>query len=93
MVDWARWVTGSVELYADILDVCVGGHVSTFEERWPIFMQQYLDLKAVANLRGAVSFKPPERIYHVYFLGLMHFLRPMGWDVSIEPRAGGGYID
>lgn len=93
MVDWARWVTGGVESYTDILDVCVGGHVSTFEERWPIFMQQYLDPKAVVKLRDAVSFKTPEKIYHVYFLGLMHFLRPKGWEVSIEPRAGGGYVD
>ena len=23
----------------------------------------------------------------------MHYLRPKGWEVSIEPRAGGGYLD
>ena len=91
MMDWARWVTGGVE--SDILDICVGGHVSTFEERWPIFMQQYLDPKAVAKVEGAISLKNSERIYHVYFLGLMHFLPPKGWDVSIKPRDGGGYID
>jgi hypothetical protein len=93
MVDWARWITGSVESYIDIFDVCVEGHVSIFAERWPIFMQQHLDPKSVAKTRGAVSFKNPERIYQVYFLGLMHCLRPKGWEVSIEPRAGGGYID
>jgi len=43
MVDWARWITGGVESYTDILDVCVEGHVSIFAERWPIFMQQHLD--------------------------------------------------
>jgi len=93
MVDWARWIIGGVESYTDVLDVCVEGHVSTFEERWPIFMQQHLDPKTVAKARGAVSLKTPENIYQVYFLGLMHCLRPKGWEVSIEPRAGGGYID
>jgi len=92
MVDWAGWITGSVESYANILDMCVEGHISTFAERWPIFMQQHLDPKTVAKTR-AVSFKTPERIYQVYFLGLMHFLRPKGWEVSIESRAGGGYLD
>ena len=56
-------------------------------------MQQHLDLKTVAKTRGAISLKTPERIYQVYFLGLMHFLRPKGWEVSIESRAGGGYLD
>jgi len=93
MADWARWITGGVESYTDILDVCVEGHVSTFAERWPLFMQQHLDPKSVAKTRDAVSFKTPERIYQVYFLGLMHFLRPKGWEVSIEPQARGGYID
>jgi PD-(D/E)XK nuclease superfamily len=93
MMDWARWITGGISSYTDILDICVGGHISTFEERWPIFMQQHLDPKTVAKARGAVSLKTPESIYHVYFLGLMHILRPKGWEVSIEARAGGGYID
>lgn len=93
MVDWAGWITGSIESYANILDMCVEGHISTFAERWPIFMQQHLDPKTVAKTRGAVSFKTPERIYQVYFLGLMHFLRPKGWEVSIESRAGGGYLN
>jgi hypothetical protein len=93
MMDWARWITGGVEFYTDIFDVCVEGHVSTFEERWPIFMQQHLDPKTTAKVRGAVSLETPESIYHVYFLGLMHFLLPKGWEVSIEPRAGGGYIN
>jgi hypothetical protein len=89
MVDWARWITGGVESYTDIFDVCVEGHVSIFAERWPIFIQQHLDPKT----RGAVGFKTPERIYQVYFLGHMHCLRPKGWEVSIKPRAGGGHID
>jgi hypothetical protein len=93
MVDWARWITGGVESYTDILDVCVEGHVSIFAERWLVFMQQHLDSKTVAKTWGAVSFKTSERIYQVYFLGLMHCLRPKGWEVSIEPRAGGGYIN
>ena len=33
MVDWARWVADGVETNTYILDVCVEGHVSTFEER------------------------------------------------------------
>jgi len=53
----------------------------------------YLDPKTVAKVRGTVSLKTPESIYHVYFLGIMHFLRPKGWEVSIESRAGGGYLD
>jgi len=93
MVDWARWITGGVGSHADILNICVEGHISTFAERWLIFMQQHLDLKSVAKTGGTISLKTPERIYQVYFLGLMHFLRPKGWEVSIEPRAGGGYLD
>jgi len=93
MVDWARWIIGRDGSYTDILDICVEGHVSTFAERWPIFMQQHLDPKTVGKVRGAVSLKTPERIYQVYFLGLMHVLRPKGWEVSIEPQAGGGYLD
>jgi hypothetical protein len=93
MTDWARWITGSVESYTDILDICMEGHVATFEERWPTFMQQHLAPKTVAKSRDAVSPETPERIYQVYFLGLMHFLRPKGCEVSIKPRAGEGYID
>jgi hypothetical protein len=93
MMDWARWIMGGVISCTDILDICVGGHGSTFEERWPVFMQQHLDLKTVAKAQSAVSLKTPESIYHIYFLGLMHVLRPKGWEVSIEARAGGGYIN
>ena len=95
MNDWARWITDSVTVKSDlnILDICVEGHVETFAERWPNFMQQNLDPKTVAKLRGTISNKTPERIYRVYFLGLMHSLRCKGWDVSIESRGGGGYID
>jgi hypothetical protein len=56
-------------------------------------MQQRLDPKIVAKERGAESRKTPEKIYHVFFLGLMQYLRRFGWEVSIEPRAGGGYVD
>jgi hypothetical protein len=93
MVDWARWVTADVKSHTDILDVCVEGHVTTFEERWPDFLQQNLDPTTVAKVRGAVSAEAPERVYQAYLVGLMHFLRPKGWEVSIEPRAGCGYID
>jgi hypothetical protein len=93
MTDWARWITDGVESYTDILNICVEGHVSTFEERWLIFMQQHLDLKIVTKVQGAVSLKTPESIYQVYFLGLLHFLRPKGWEVTIEPRDGDGYIN
>ena len=93
MADWAKWITDGVESYTDILEVCVDGHVSIVAERWPIFVQQHLDPKTVAKTRGAVNFKTPERIYQVYFLGLMHYLSPKGWEVSIEPRVGGGCID
>jgi len=61
--------------------------------KWPNFMQQQLDPKLVGKARGAVSRKTPERIYHVLFWDLMQSLRVKGWEVSIEPRAGGGHID
>ena len=92
-MDWARWITGGPASSTNILDVCVEGHISTFEEGWPDFMEQHLDPKAVGKVRGAVSLKTPEKIYQVYFLGLMHCLRPKGWEVCIEPRAGRGYIN
>jgi PD-(D/E)XK nuclease superfamily len=90
MKDWARWITDGVECYTDVLTICVEGHISTFEERWPIFMQRHLNT-TVAKVQGAVSL---ENIYQVYFLGHMHsLLRPMGWEVSIEPRDRDGYIN
>lgn len=94
MVDWARWITGNVnEAYKDILDICAKGPVTAFSQRWPMFMQQHLDPKLVAKTRGSISRKTPENIYHVYLLGLVHVLRPKGWEVIIEARAGAGYID
>jgi PD-(D/E)XK nuclease superfamily len=92
-MDWARWITGGISSNTDILDICVGGHVSTFEERWPIFMQQHLNPQTVAKAQGAFSLKTAESIYHVYFLGLMHVLWPKGWEVSIKAQTGGGYIN
>ena len=95
MADWARWITGAVQNPAglDVIDLCVKGPVSRFAERWPNFMQHHLDPKAVDKLRGTNSTKTPEAIYHVYFLGLMHVLRPKGWEISSESRAGCGYLD
>ena len=94
-MDWARWITGDVDPYTNIFDICVNGPVSSFAERWPIFMQQHLDPKTVAKERGAVSLKTPESIYQVYLLGLMHLLRSKGWEVSMKSRDGSqaGYID
>ena len=93
MTDWARWVIGDVEPSDDILKMCVEGPVSDFAMKWPNFMQQQLDPKLVGKARGAVSRKTPEKIYHVLFWGLMQSLRGEGWEVSIEPRAGVGYVD
>jgi len=93
MTDWARWIIGDVESGDDILKMCVEGPVSDFTAKWPNFMQQQLDPKLVDKAQGAVGRKTPERIYHVLFWGLMQSLRAKGWEVSIEPRAGGGYID
>jgi hypothetical protein len=92
MTDWARWVIGDVS-WNDILEPCVEGPVSDFETRWPDYMQSELDPKLVTKTRGAVSPKTPEKICHVFVLGLIHFLRAKGWEVSAEPRAGGGYLD
>jgi PD-(D/E)XK nuclease superfamily len=93
MTDWARWIIGDVEFWNDILKMCVDGPVSDFTAKWPNFMQQQHDSKLVGKERGAVSCKTPERIYHILFWGLMQSLRAKGWEVSIEPQAGGGYID
>ena len=93
MVDWARWVIGNVEGHEGILNACTMGPVSAFVEGWPDFMQQRLDPKAVAKARGAVSSKTPEKIYHVYLLGLLYTLEQKGWKVTMEGRAGGGYVD
>src|ERR1700733_15232737 len=75
MTDWARWITDGVGSCTDILVVCVEGHISTFEERWPIFMQQHFNPKTPAKVLGAVSL---ESIYQVFFPGLMHSLQPKG---------------
>jgi PD-(D/E)XK nuclease superfamily len=93
MTDWARWIIRDVESCDNILKACVEGPVSDFAAKWPDFMQQQLDPKLVDKERGAVSRKTSERIYHVLFWGLMQSLRAKGWEVSIEPRAGGGYVD
>ena len=93
MADWTRWIIGDVEPYNNILRTCVEGPIREFEAKWPNFMQQLLDPKLVAKTRGALSRKTPEKIYHVLFLGLMQSLRAEGWEVIVEARAGGGYVD
>lgn len=90
MTDWARWITDDVGSCTNILVVCVEGHISTFEERWLIFMEQHFNPKPAAKILGPVSLKS---IYQVFFLGLMHSLQSKGWEASIEPRAGDGYIN
>ena len=93
MSDWASWITGSVKNVTGILNICVRGPVNTFAAQWPDFMQQNFDPKAVAKARGALSSKTPEHIYQVFLLGLMYYLQSEGWEISIEPRGGSGYID
>ena len=56
-------------------------------------MQRQLDPKLVGKARGAVSRKTHERMYRVLFWGLLQSLRVKGWEVSMELRAGGGYIN
>ncbi len=56
-------------------------------------MQQQLDSKLVSKAQGAVGGKTLERIYLVLFWSLVQSLREKGWEVSIEPRAGAGYVD
>jgi hypothetical protein len=51
------------------------------------------DPKLVAKTRGAASPKTPERIYQVLFLGLMQSLIGEGWEVKVEARVGGGFVD
>ncbi|KIL70012.1 hypothetical protein M378DRAFT_156070, partial [Amanita muscaria Koide BX008] len=95
MTDWARWITGAIEPRASdvVLKTCVEGPIRDFTAKWPNFMQQNLDPKLVGKARGAVSNKTPEKIYHVFFLGLMLSTRAKGWEVSIEPRTGSGFVD
>jgi hypothetical protein len=50
-------------------------------------MHQHLDPKTVAKVGGAISLKTPEKIDHIYFLGLMHVLRPKGCAVLIELKS------
>ena len=69
------------------------GPVRDFTLKWPNFMQQHLDPKLVSKVRGAISNKTPEGIYHVFFLGLILSTSAKGWEVSIEPRTGGGFVD
>jgi hypothetical protein len=56
-------------------------------------MQQSLHPKAVAKARGAISSKTPEAVYQVFVLGLLLGVKLKGWEVTIEPRGGSGYID
>jgi PD-(D/E)XK nuclease superfamily len=94
MMDWTGWIIGDVgSCQRDILKKCVEGPVSDFATKWPNFMQQQLDPKLVGKAQGAVGRKTAERIYRVLFWGFMQSLREKGWDVSIERRAGGGYVD
>jgi len=93
MVDWARWVVGDVESSDDVLKLCVEGPVSDFEERWPDFIQQQLDPKFVSKTPCILNRKTPEKIYHVFLLGLMQSLRRKGWELSPESRAGNGFVD
>ena len=93
MADWARWITGDGNFEDHILRSCVEGPVSDFTAGWPNFMQQQLDPNLVGKAPGIIDDKTPESIYHVWFLGLMHSLRPKGWELSVEPRAGAGYAD
>ena len=95
MTDWARWITSAVEAWASdlILKMCVEGPIRDFTAKWPKFMQQHLHPNLVARAQGAVSNKTLEKIYHVFFLGLMLSTRAKGWEVSIESRTGSGFVD
>jgi PD-(D/E)XK nuclease superfamily len=93
MMDWAGWVIGDAISCNNILSTCVEGPISDFEAKWPNFMQQLLDPELVTKTRGIISCKTPEKIYHVLFLGLMQSLRVGGWEVTVEARARGDYVD
>jgi hypothetical protein len=93
MVDWGKWISTDMGSPTNILDVCVGGPVSVFEQRWPGFMQQHLHPKIVAKVNKGKSLKTSKNVYHAYFHGLLHSLGLKGWEVTILARAGGGYVD
>ncbi|KAH9974258.1 hypothetical protein BGW80DRAFT_1491217 [Lactifluus volemus] len=82
MTDWARWITDDIGSSHNILKTCMEGP-----------QQLNPKLVQVDKEQGALSHKTAERIYHVLFWGLMQSHREKGWEVSIEPQAGGGYID
>lgn len=93
LADWSLWITDTEPAGTNIFSLCVKGPVSAFETKWPIFMQSTLYPKLVAKQRGAESRKTPERVYHVYLLGLLHGLRNHGWVTNVEEPAGLGYLD
>ncbi|KAK2459529.1 hypothetical protein APHAL10511_008453 [Amanita phalloides] len=82
MTDWASWITGAVEPRASdlVLKTCVEGPIRDFTAKWPNFMQQHFDPKLVGKARDAASNKTLEKIYHVFFLGLMLSTRVKGWE-------------
>jgi hypothetical protein len=87
MEDWARWVTGDVDIDSNILRECVEGPISTFEKTWPAHMER-MNPEAADRMRRVVSPQTPGKIYRVYFLGVMHADRPEGWEIFILHRTG-----
>jgi hypothetical protein len=93
LADWSLWITDTEPAGKNIFSLCVKGPVSTFETKWPIFMQSTLHPNLVAKQRGVESHKTLEWIYHVYLLGLLHGLRNDGWVTNVEEPSGLEYVD
>ncbi|KAH9967466.1 hypothetical protein BC827DRAFT_1174355, partial [Russula dissimulans] len=87
------WITRTVADKDKILLACVDGPVSDFVDRRPSFMQATLNAQLVTKNCGALSPKIPERLYHVFLLGLLRRLPAFGWEADVEPewRAGHGF--
>jgi hypothetical protein len=90
---WSQWITSSEPHVDNIFLGCINGPVSSFVDEWPSVMQAALDPKLVAKEHGAENRKTPEKLYHLFVLGVLYGLRLLGWDVHADARAGSGYID
>jgi len=92
---WSEWITSESPVAGartdKIFSCCVNGPVNAFINQWPPFMEAALHSKLVAKNRGASSRKTPERLYHVFLLGILYGIR--GWEVNVESPAGLGFVD
>jgi len=90
--DGARWITGSCRILHRYSRHCVEGHISTLQKGGQIYARNILIKQSPRHKALSVS-RPQRGSIKFIPMGLMHVLWPKGWEVSIEPQAGGGYLD